>query len=190
MSNFALIKRVGIFCLCFIATTAQAGRFGAPVDPNFDQTITPAISYGFVGARGAEFGGLTVNYGQAINQGWSWNIAMAWDNEKSRAKVVETTGASSKEDKRVNTFTVIGTAGFTFSPRWDISFGFGKGIVDDDNSGETLKFTNGDWSAGTSLGWTFWRKGHRQLNFSTSLEYNINQAEPSISFDLGYGFSF
>lgn len=159
-----------------------AGRYGAPVDPDYDQTLTPAISYGVIGARSAEFGGVTVNYGQAFTQRWSWNFALAWDNEKSRNK--------SGDSKRANTFTGILTGGYAISRKWDISFGFGKGFADDDNNDEQLAFTNGDWSTGTSLGWTFWQRAQRRLSLSTSIEYNLSSSEPSFSLDLGYGFSF
>ena len=137
-----------------IAGTAQAGRYGAAVDPDYDQTV------------------------------------LAWDNEKSKADPPPDAADRGKIDQRVNTFTVIGTAGYSFHPRWDISFGAGKGFADDDNSGEALEFTNGDWSVGSSIGWTFWQKQRRRLNLSVSLEYNLSQSEPDVSFDLGYGVSF
>ena len=173
-----------------IASTAQAGRYGASVDPDYDQTLTPALSYGVVGARSATFAGITVNYGQATSEKWSWSVALAWDNEKSKADPPPGAPDRGKIDKRVNTFTVISTAGYAFHSRWDISFGAGKGIADDDNSGEALEFTSGDWSVGSSLGWTFWQKQRRRLNLSVSLEYNLSQSEPDVSFDLGYGVSF
>ena len=170
--------------------TAQAGRYGASVDPDYDQTLTPALSYGVVGARSATFAGITVNYGQATSAKWFWGAALAWDHEKSKADPPPDAVDRGKIDKRVNTFTVIGTAGYAFHPRLDISFGAGKGFADDENSGEALEFTNGDWSVGSSLGWTFWQKQRRRLNLSVSLEYNLSQSEPDVSFDLGYGVSF
>ena len=172
------------------AGTAQAGRYGASVDPDYDQTLTPALSYGIVGARSATFAGITVNYGQATSAKWFWGAALAWDHEKSKADPPPDAVDRGKIDKRVNSFTVIGTAGYAFHPRLDISFGAGKGFADDENSGEALEFTNGDWSVGSSLGWTFWQKQRRRLNLSVSLEYNLSQSEPDVSFDLGYGVSF
>ena len=185
-----LIVVVFVALTAMISGTAQAGRYGAPVDADYDQTLTPSISYGIVGARSAEFAGITVNYGQASSEKWFWGVALAWDNEKSKADPRPDAPDQGKIDKRINTFTVIGTAGYAFHPRWDVSVGAGKGVADDDNSRESLEFNSGDWSVGSSIGWTFWQKQRRRLNLSVSLEYNLSQSEPNVSFDLGYGVSF
>ena len=116
-------------CVLLLAPHCLAGRFGAPVDPDYDQTVTPAISYGVIGGRSSEFAGVTVNYGQALSQRWSWNAALAWDNEKSRKHRDD----GKVEEKRVNTFTAIATAGYLLTQRLDLSFGFGKGFAEDDN---------------------------------------------------------
>lgn len=170
---------IAVFLLC---RNTYAGRFGAAVQEGYDETLTTALSYGVVINRSAEFGGITVNYAQAIKSEWTWAAALSWDNEREEKNVNEVV--------RINTFTAIVTAGYLFNDAVDFSFGVGKGFIDDNNKEKQLDFVNGDWSIGGSAGWFIWEKGHRNVSFSTSLEYNVSAQEPSISFDLGYGISF
>jgi len=179
-------SKIGIGCIIFIAVlscnNSYAARYGATVNPNFDQTVTTSVSYGVITTNSAEFAGVTVNYGEVINPGLSWAAAIAWDNQRKNLDLGSV--------ERINTFTAIATVGYIVNDLFDVSFGIGKGFIDDDNAGEKFELVNGDFSVGGSAGWTFWTQGRRLLNLSTSLEYNFDQREPSISMDLGYGISF
>ena len=72
-----------LFVTVFLLSRSTcAGRYGAAVQEDYDETLTTALSYGVVTSRSAEFGCITINYAQAIKSKWSWAVALSWDNER------------------------------------------------------------------------------------------------------------
>lgn len=145
--------------------------------------ISPSFSYGIPYQRNAYFWGASLNYTYLIDFPWSVTCALAYDEE--------TDSPTGKPKEVVSTLTAIATVDYSIAEWVTISSGIGKGFMDDSNGGFT--FTDGDWGTGIAIGLTVPESRFavlESLSFSTSWEWNLSSKEPSVSFDLGYGWSF
>lgn len=172
---------VGIAMLLFFIVPVHAQvSAGLLPKPDYDNSLSFGLSYGEQLKRDADFVGWTVEYSRAYKGPWYLNASLAWDTE-------------TEQEKRTDTYTVIGTVSYAFSPLMNITAGYGKGIADDDNKDKQMKFTSGDSSVGIALGSrlpVFPKSSRYSLGLSVSYEYNISENEPDISLDLGLGAGF
>ena len=164
----------------FIAPVHAQVSAGFLPKPDYDNSISFGLSYGEQLKRDADFVGWTVEYSRAYKGPWYLNASLAWDTETAK-------------DKQTDTYTLIGTVSYAFSPLMNITAGYGKGIANDDNKDKHMQFTNGDSSVGVALGTripVFPKSSRYSLGFSASYEYNISENETDISLDLGLGRGF
>ena len=175
-------------CLVFIflTPTVQAGISSPspPVTP-YENAISFGGSYGVIHGRDADFAGWVLEYSRNISGNWVASASLAWDKEIERF--------SDRHDAIIETYTVIGVIGYSISPIFVISAGFGKGVMDNDNPDMQMEFVNGDSSLGISAGSVLpvFPHGSRfRLGVSFSYEYNLSKSETSTSIDLAISRSF
>ena len=175
-------------CLVFILVTpsVQAGISSPspPVTP-YENAISFGGSYGVIHGRDADFAGWVLEYSRNISVNWVASASLAWDEEIERF--------SDRPDAIIDTYTLIGVVGYSISPIFVISAGFGKGILDNDNPDMQMEFVDGDSSVGISAGSVLpvFPKGSRfRLGVSLSYEYNLSKSETSTSVDLAISRSF
>jgi len=175
------------FIVCITSTLPAYSQIGAPIPPkpSYKNAMSAGISYGFQNKRDAEFVGWTLDYSRKIWGNWVVAGALAWDTETERIE--------NQQDSVKDTYTLVGTIGYSLLPFLTITAGVGKGIADDDNADNKMQFNNGDNHAGIVLGTVipvFPSASRYSLGFSVAYEYNLSQEESDYSFDLGIGRSF
>jgi hypothetical protein len=175
-------------CLVFVlvAPSIQAGISSPspPVTP-YENAMSFGGSYGVIHGRDADFSGWVLEYSRNLSGRWIASASLAWDEEIERF--------SDRPDAIIETYTLIGVVGYSISPIFVISAGFGKGILDNDNPDMQMEFVNGDSSVGISAGSVLpvFPKGSRfSLGVSLSYEYNLSKSETSTSVDLAISRSF
>jgi long-subunit fatty acid transport protein len=174
-------------CIYVVGSIPSYGQIASPIPPkpDYDNSVSLGISYGFQNARDAEFVGWSAEYSRILGGNWILGGALAWDTETERKE--------NQQDSVKDTYTLIATLGYSFAPLVTISAGFGKGIADDDNKDNSMRFNLGDNHVGVVLGIVlpvFPTQSPYSMGFSTGYEYNLSQEESNFSFDLGIGRSF
>ena len=72
-----------------------------------------------------------------------------------------------------------------------MGIGLGKGLFDDDNDDEKMKFNkNGGWTIGLIGVYSFYQKGPHSFDVSGGIERGLTTPETDLTLELGYGFSF
>ena len=117
--------------LFFIVPVHAQVSAGILPKPDYDNAISYGLSYGTQLERDADFVGWTLEYSRAYKGPWYLNASLAWDTEKEL-------------DKQTDSYTLIGTVSYAFSPLMNFTAGYGKGIADTDNKDKQMQFTNGD----------------------------------------------
>ena len=150
----------------------------------YNNTISFGPSYGVMLDRNAQFWGLSLGYAYKFKGPWAISPSVAYDQEFDFSK---------SETQIVNTFTFIGTITYYLNPKWSLTTGIAKGFLDDDHVPKSLKWVNGDWATGITVGYSlpdfpFWSRD--SFAISSSLEYNFNKNEFSFSLDLVIGVSW
>lgn len=166
------------FLLALLAAGARAE------DTVFLNSIGGGLSYGEKLTKSADFWGWTLDYSRLLDSGWVFTAALAYDEETERH--------SNKPDKVVQTYTPTFSWAYPLSQRWSAGAGFGKGLIDDDNKDGDFEFTklDEDWAVGAIASFTLLQRGRHRASLSSALEYDISEGEPSLSFDIGYAYSF
>ena len=168
--------------LLFLGSTAQAGFQLRPINPAYSNEIGLGLSYGIKLSKDAMFWGYSPDYVRVLSSDWLLNISFAYDKE-----------TETKESKKevTETWTPSVMFGYQATPTLAIGLGIGHGLFDNkDGAGwNSVKFGN-DLSVAIATAVSLWSDDRNGIAISISLEYNISDNEPSISTDLGYGFSF
>ena len=183
MASRFLRPRVVPALLVLAAGPFAQAQIHAPavnLELGFKNVVAFGGSVGSPYTRDAYFWGVTADYTRLLDRRWSTTLSLAFDREFERRQAQPT--------KLVNTLTVIGTFNYGLTRWLTATTGLGKGIVDDDNRDRKMRFTDGDWSTGVALGFSLPDlpfTNRDAVVFSTAWEWNITQAEPSVSVDLG-----
>mgnify|MGYP001812583235 CR=1 FL=1 len=169
-----------------MSSIAEA-QMAAPSRPvaGFKNSAAFGLSYGVNNTRDASFWGWTAEYSRQIGGHWFTAGSIMWDRE--------TEDVSDGPDVEVDTYTVAGTISYGLTDRLSLTTGLGKGFADTDNAAESMQFTNGDLSTGVVLGWSTPGLRHFErdsIAFSLAYEYNFDQDETTVSFDVAFGWSF
>jgi long-subunit fatty acid transport protein len=173
-----------IFLLLLAAELSQAQFIGsaAHLRPEDKHSISYGPSVGWNLDRDAWFWGVAYDYGYVLNDRWSLAAALAFDQETEHRDIVP--------DKKVNTFTAIGTITYALNDYLSLTTGLGKGFLDDDNSQQRFRFTDGDLGTDLAVGLNFPWTDDRSSYLSSAYEYNISQKERTLSFDFGIALAF
>ncbi len=183
-------RRVGISHACllyFLTIQSSYSQLTAPIPPkkDYDNSVSAGVSYGFQNNRDAEFYGWTLEYSRSVGNGVIVSGALAWDRESEKL--------NNQQDKIKDSYTLVGTIGYSLNSFLTVAAGLGKGVADNDNKDNSMKLNNGDNHAGVILGTVipvFPADSLYSLGLSVAYEYNISQKESNYSFDLGIGRSF
>lgn len=169
--------------LLLAARQSQAQYIGSAAHnrPEQKQSLAFGPSFGWILDRDAWFWGVAYDYGYRLNDRWSLGLALAFDQETERKKTAP--------NKKVNTFSVIGTVTYALNDYLSLTTGLAQGIVDDDNRRRNFKF-GGDLGTGVALGLNFPWTDDRSFYLSGAYEYNLSEYEKSISFDFGIILAF
>lgn len=180
-----IVNRIGlgILLLCvFGIRKVQCQSLGLPA-PGYNNTFGTAASSGFFFNKDAYFWGLGVDYSRMLNDKWVVNISMGYDQEISKSEAGNST--------IVNTLTPSLAFGYVFTPKFVLGLGIGKGLFDDDNETNNLKFNkNGGWTVGLIAVYTLFQKGRHAFDITSGFEQGIGNPDFDFTVELGYGYSF
>ena len=177
-----------VFGLLALASCSLVhAQLSAPIIPDEPRgnSVGVGLSAGAVRERDADFWGWTLEYGRRVSFRWVVGASIAWDRE--------TETVSAKPDKTVQTYTLVGTLSYLISKRFSLTTGLGKGVASDDNPEGTTRFTSGDISTGVVAGFAtdgFPFFVRDSMSFSVAYEYNLDQRETMLSFDVTFGWGF
>jgi hypothetical protein len=162
-------------------------QFATPPRPQEDYLNAAGfgLSYGVANQRDASFWGWSVEFSRKLSGPWIGAVAVMWDREREKKP-----GAP---DAEVDSFTASATITYSITDRVSLTTGLGKGFADTNNRSQSMKFTNGDLTTGIVIGYStpgFQQSGRDSIGYSIAYEYNLNQNETSVSFDVAFGWSF
>jgi hypothetical protein len=81
--------------------------------------------------------------------------------------------------------------GYGFTERWSAELAYGKELARyGPDTSYHWKWVDGDNSLGIGTSYTLWENARHSLDVSVGLGRNLTASETSISFELGYSFSF
>jgi len=180
-----LITIAFIFMLVHVSpATAQVSAPPIPQEVN-SNSVGVGVSAGTVVERDANFWGFTLDFARRITNRLVAAGSVSWDSETEKF--------ADKPDNTIKTYTAVGTISYMFTERMSLTTGLGKGFADDDNPGQSMQFSNGDLSTGIVFGYAtegFPFFARDSVSLSAAYEYNIDQDETMISFDLAFGWGF
>ena len=187
MSSTRLVVCGGFVLGALAAPSLASANVGAGAPPKggFNNSLSVGLSAGEVLPRDASFWGISIAYARRLPRGWLVDASIMWDRETEKKPMAPSVV--------IDSYTVAGTLGYSFSDRFALSAGAGKGFASNDNPGRSMRFQSGDLSVGmigtlSTEGFRFWDRD--SISFSLSWEYNVSQREPSISMDVVFAFSY
>ncbi len=149
----------------------------------YTNTFGAAVSSGVFLDKDAVFLGFSIDYSKVVKQNWIINFSFSYDKEFSSKK--------GSDDSIVNTLTPSLAVGYAFKKKIAMGIGLGKGLFDDDNDDEKMKFNkNGGWTIGLIGVYSFYQKGPHSFDVSGGIERGLTTPETDLTLELGYGFSF
>ena len=174
-------------CLMFIHFSSVTAQVSAPPIPKEvnSNSVGVGVSAGTVVERDANFWGFTLDFSRRTSKQFVVSGSVAWDSETE--KFVD------KPDNTIKTYTAVGTISYLLNERMSLTTGLGKGFADDDNPEKDMQFNNGALSTGIVFGYAtegFPFFARDSVSLSAAYEYNIDQNETMISFDLAFGWGF
>jgi len=175
------------FIFMFVYVSTAAAQVSAPPIPQEvnSNSVGVGVSAGTVVERDANFWGFTLDFARRITKRLVASGSVSWDSETEKF--------ADKPDNTIKTYTPVGTISYLLSERMSLTTGLGKGFADDDNPQQSMQFSNGDLSTGIVFGYAtegFPFFARDSVPLSASYEYNIDQNETMISFDLAFGWGF
>ena len=172
---------VGLMFLFCHQGAAEPVAGQVPVDA---RSIGGGLSVGKNLDKSADFWGWTIDYGTALESGWTFTFSLAYDKE--------TEEQSGKPDKVTQTYTPTLIWAKPINRRWSFFAGIAKGLFDDSKKKDSfeLQKLDEDWGTGAGVSYLLYRTGPHSFSVSGTLEYKINDGEFAISSDLGYAYFF
>jgi len=131
------------------------------------------------------FWSVSAGYTRIIKIPFSASIGIAYDQVLSNP--------SGEPKTVINGFSLYSTINYSFLKVLTASTGLGKVIINDDNDKSELEFTDGNWLTGIALGVSLPDLPFTvrdSVTLGASWLWNINDEEPSLSLDIGFGWSF
>lgn len=176
------------YCIIFflalnlLSEKANSQSLALPAQ-GFNNTFGFAVSGGVFFNKEAVFWGLTIDYSRVFKKRWIIDLSMGLDQEH--------TNKDNNEELVVNTLSPSVAFGYVITPKFAMGIGLGKGLLDDDNEENKLKFNkNGGWTIGLLGALTIYQKGHHGFDISAGLEQGLTDPETDFTVELGYGYSF
>lgn len=161
---------------------AEAGFRLRPVVSGYKNEIGVGASYGIKLDNDAWFWGYAPDYVRVLNERWLVNLSIAYDEE---------TESKDGGTRLTESWTPSVMIGYQVGPKLAVGAGFGHGLrTNEDGSGWKSVSLGDDLSVAGAFALSIWNNGRHGLSLSVSLEYNISDNDPSISTDIGYGWSF
>ncbi len=169
----------------FVHVSPAVAQVSAPPIPQEvnSNSVGVGVSAGTVVERDANFWGFTLDFARRITNRLVAAGSVSWDSETEKF--------ADKPDNTIKTYTAVGTISYMFTERMSLTTGLGKGFADDDNPQQSMQFSNGDLSTGIVFGYAtegFPFFARDSVSLSAAYEYNIDQNETMISFDLAFGW--
>ena len=149
----------------------------------YSNSVGAGVSYGFKLDENAWLWGVSTDYTRVLSGKWLVNGSLAFDREKERRQ---------GPDKETDTFSLAIAVGYSLTQRLVVGASVGHGIVSKETPNRNWKWTKlgDDLSTGVVASYTIWQKGRHDISPSPSCEYNISDKKWSMTFDLGWSYSF
>ena len=142
-----------------------------------------SISGGVFLDKEAVFIGASTDYSRLIGGNWIINVSFCYDQEHSSSEDGSTA--------IVNTLSPALALGYAISPRLAAGIGIGKGMFDDDNSTDNMKYTSeGNLTVGLLCVYTLYQKGPHSIDIGGGIERGLITPETDITIEIGYGINF